>query len=109
MCAFLRHSPEGRGRAGSPCPEAWFPFQLELRVLYPLLAPLWTLEPSGFCFWGEEGTPVHCTGLHPREPQCLIAEARLMVTISWGFCEKVGFCEFCKLGNYHADGISNYQ
>ena len=52
---------------------------------------------------------MHCTGLHPREPQCLIAEARLMVTISWDFFEKVGFCEFCKLGNYHADGISNYQ
>lgn len=47
-------------------------------------------SPSGFCFWGEEGTPVYRTGLHPREPQCLIGEVRLMVTISWDFCEKVG-------------------
>ena len=45
----------------------------------------------------------------PSKSWFLICKMGLIVTISWNFCEKIGFYEFCKHWNYYADVISNYQ
>lgn len=87
MCVSLPLSRRP-GELALPVLKLGFCSSLNFVVPAPLLAPLWTLQPGVLASGGEEGTPVHCTGLHPVEPQCLIGEVRLMVTISWDFVRK---------------------